>query len=518
MRRFSFFAACATLLATGIAIPAWSQTTAIDVAQETQAPAAEPMADDMPADDMMLPAVDDVACPPVDKKAAEAKKKKAAALKKAVANAYGPVFYANNFDYLCDPAYDDWHLGEALKRNCLGEWGILDVGGQYRARLHNERNFRGLGLTGVDDDFLLHRTRLYANLEAGDRFRFFGEFIDAESNYENFPSRGIEVNRADMQNLFVDARILDDVAGGSLTARIGRQELIYGNQRLVSPLDWANTRRTFEGLNFVFRSDDWAIDGFLTRPVIVDPNNFDSADYGQGFDGIYASYKGIENQTVDAYYLYYNNDNLGPAEYYVNTLGSRWQGSKEQWMWEVEGAFQFGQNFDGSDHNAGFFVTGLGRNFEHCWKPALWVYYDYATGGDVLGGRQGFDHLFPLGHKYHGFMDLYARSNIQTPNVLLTAAPHEKWRVQLWYHYFMLQNINDTPYNINMSPFAPGSAPASTDLGHEIDFTVQYLITARMDLLFGYSHFFHGEYYDLTPGVPYRGDADFFYTQFQMNF
>jgi hypothetical protein len=39
-----------------------------------------------------------------------------------------------------------------------------------------------------------------------------------------------------------------------------------------------------------------------------------------------------------------------------------------------------------------------------------------------------------------------------------------------------------------------------------------------MDLLFGYSHFFAGDYYKLTPGVPTSNDGDFFYTQYQWNF
>jgi hypothetical protein len=468
-----------------------------------------------------MPAVEaeEDAAPAPDPKAADAAKKKQADLKKAVANAYGGTFYNNNFKYLNDPAYNDWHLGEDFKQNNLGEWGTLDLGGQYRARLHDERNMRGFGLTGNDDDFLLHRTRLYANLQAGERIRFYAEYIDAESNYENFPPRQIEVNRSDMLNLFVDVRFLENLGSndGTVTARLGRQELLYGAQRLVSPLDWANTRRTFEGVNVFYRGGDWSVDGFLTHPVIVDPKNFDSADYGQGFDGLYASYKGIENQTIDAYYLFYYNDNF-PAPLSYNTMGGRWQGTKDQWMWEAEGAYQFGQNIDGSDHSAGFFVTGLGRNFEHDWKPSAWLYYDYSTGGNVLGGRQGFDHLFPLGHKYHGFMDLYGRSNIETPNVLVQAAPHEKLRVLLWYHYFFLENQNDTPYNINMTAFSPGSPPASRDLGHEIDLTTTYLITPRMDILFGYSHFFAGQYYKLTPGLPYRGDADFFYTQYQVNF
>jgi len=137
---------------------------------------------------------------------------------------------------------------------------------------------------------------------------------------------------------------------------------------------------------------------------------------------------------------------------------------------------------------------------------------------DVRGAGNGFNQLFPLGHKYFGFMDLYGRSNIETPNVLVQASPHDKVRLQLWYHYFFLENANDTPYNVNMTAFSPGSAPASRDLGHEIDLTTQYLITPRMDILFGYSHFFAGQYYKLTPGLPYRGDADFFYTQYSLNF
>src|SRR6185503_12756174 len=159
-------------------------------------------------------ATGELACNCEDCQAAAAQAKQAA-LKKAVASAYAPLFFDNKFDYLCDPNYDDWHLGEDLKRLCIGNCGVLDVGGQYRARLHNERNFRGFGLTGVDDDFLLHRTRLFMNGKFGDRFRVYAEFIDAESNYENSPPRAIEVNRADMLNLFADAKLFM-LEGGDL--------------------------------------------------------------------------------------------------------------------------------------------------------------------------------------------------------------------------------------------------------------------------------------------------------------
>ena len=100
----------------------------------------------------------------------------------------------------------------------------------------------------------------------------------------------------------------------------------------------------------------------------------------------------------------------------------------------------------------------------------------------------------------------------------MTLSPHEKVRLLLWYYVFFLENGNDVPYSVAMTPFNPGESPASAYLGQELDLTAGWQITARMHLLLGYSHFFAGDYYRNTPGVPHRKDADFFYTQFTLNF
>jgi hypothetical protein len=443
--------------------------------------------------------------------------KTAADVKQAVAAAYAPLFYNNNFGYLNDAAYDDWHFGERLKQIPIGDCWMLDLGGQYRARYHGERNHRGLGLTGNDDDFLLHRTRLFANARYSNWFRFYGEYLDAQSNYENFPPRAIEENRSDMLNLFADARFYDGDCG-DLWFRLGRQELLYGNERLISPLDWANTRRTFEGFKFFWQGQDWNVDFFATRPVIVDPIHFDSPDYDQEFIGAWGTYKAAPGQTYDLFAVQFNNA-AGANDFQFTTLGGRWLGSEQSWLWELEGGVQFGDNTSGTGHQAGFATGGVGYKWaDRCWQPQLWAYYDWASGGDVLGAGQGFNHLFPLAHKYLGYMDLFGRSNIQSPNVQLTLQPHQRLKLTAWYYYLFLDTRADTPYNVNMTPFAPGSAPASRDLGHELDLLATINLNARMDLLLGYSHFFSGEYYQLTPGLPYRGDADFFYIQYHWNF
>ena len=42
------------------------------------------------------------------------------------------------------------------------------------------------------------------------------------------------------------------------------------SQRLISPLDWTNTRRTFDGARLMTRAGGILVDGFGTRPVVVD--------------------------------------------------------------------------------------------------------------------------------------------------------------------------------------------------------------------------------------------------------
>ena len=164
-------------------------------------------------------------------------------------------------------------------------------------------------------------------------------------------------------------------------------------------------------------------------------------------------------------------------------------------------------------------TLGIGKKWEcHCWKPTLWAYYDWAEGNDDRGEAKGFNHLFPLAHKYLGYMDLFGRSNIESFNVQLTLQPHEKVKLIAWYYYLFLENKNDSPYNVNMSPFNGDNDPGSADLGQELDLLLSYSLSPRMELALGYSHFFAGRYYDTTADVPYDGDANFAYVQYVWNF
>ncbi|HEY3394763.1 MAG TPA: alginate export family protein, partial [Lacipirellulaceae bacterium] len=298
-----------------------------------------------------------------------------------------------------------------------------------------------------------------------------------------------------------------------MTVRVGRQELLYGAERLISPLDWANTRRTFEGVKLLVHGGDWKADAFYTHLVPVVPNELDRADYEQPVYGVYSSYSGFTHETWDLFYIGYDNEHPGAidSDFSLHTFGGRVFGSRNNWLYEAEGGVQVGrQSGLGVDHNAGYATVGLGRKYPKlAWQPTIWCYYDYASGNAGGGSFNRFNPLFPLGHKYFGFIDAVQRSNIESPNVLVTAKPGANLELLLWYWHFMANQSGDIVPSIGGTP---NQSLSRTHLGDELDVTARYWFGPRSNILFGYSHFWRGDKI-LAPQ-----DADFFYTQWELNF
>jgi len=433
----------------------------------------------------------------------------------AAREAHQTLFFDNNFDYLNAPCYEGAFLGDSLKRVQMTPWATLDIGGEYRLRHHSERNHRGGGLTGADDDFLLHRTRIYANLELGELARIYAEMNDALSTNETYQPRPTEEDRTELENLFIDVPLLGFRNDG-LAARLGRQELLYGAGRLVSPLDWANTRRTFEGYKLFWQGPLWTVDAFWTRPIYPNPDAFDGPDQSQQFMGLYLVRRLGCQAVLEGYYLRLVEEDVEPRDFDFHTLGLRSRQEYNGWLGELEAAVQFGSYGD-LDHTAGMYTIGVGRRFQ-CLpgKPVFWMYYDWASGDRTLGN--GFHHLLPDSHQYLGYMDLFGRRNIEDWSFHFLVYPARDWTVRFAWHIFHRQNPLDVPYGVDMTPLV-GAPGGSGDYGQELDLVLQWTIRPRAELSFGYSRFFAGDFFRTNPSpAPYQDDADFFYTQFSLRF
>ena len=92
----------------------------------------------------------------------------------------------------CGECIDDqsegWPKTLSQLFGCEDTW--LKVGGSYRIRFHDEGNMRRAGLTGQDDQFQLHQTRLWADADVADGLKIHAGFMDADGFGQTFRARG----------------------------------------------------------------------------------------------------------------------------------------------------------------------------------------------------------------------------------------------------------------------------------------------------------------------------------------
>ena len=412
-------------------------------------------------------------------------------------------FGMENFDYrpLDKVDDDDKDFWERLKRIPVGENWMFSTGGEFRWRYANETNSR---LTGKTNNYDLYRTRLYTDLYYQDRFRFFLEGYYAESINQNLPPLGTDIDRGDIHQGFFDLRLFDFGEDNRVWVRGGRQELIYGSQRLVSPSEWGNVRRAYDGVKVYERSEKWDLDAWVVQPVIPTANKLDSVDHNVVFSGIWSTYRPDKGKFLDLYYMNLDNTNATftgsngvKGGYNVSTFGFRALDVADFFLYDVEAALQSGK-YVNQDIFAGMFTSGVGYHAKNMpWNPQFWLFYDYASGDKSpnAGDRNTFNQLFAFGHYYMGLIDAVGRQNIHDINGQINLYPSEWVTTQLQYHHFQLDQAKDALYGPGGNVVRQDKTGRSgNNVGQEIDFITNLHLTKHQDFLMGYSHLFPGSY------------------------
>lgn len=405
-------------------------------------------------------------------------------------------FFDADFRYIDDPAIGPQEWSDALKRIRLGDEWLFSTGGQAWWRHMQEVNSR---LTGRTNSYHLYRTRVFGDLWHRDKFRAYIEFLDARIFDPNLPPLPTDADHADFLNLFFDLKGAE-IAGKPAYVRVGRQEMLLGSQRLVTTLDWANTRRTFQGVRAFRLGEKFDVDAFWVQPVIPNVDELDWADTGQNFAGLWTTYRPAAGHFIDVYYLFRNDSSPagGAPAYDINTIGSRHADNRGNWLWDIEAMIQFGRR-GGADVLAGAVTTGGGYEFAGApMKPRLWLYYDWASGDSSPGSGtfHTFDPLFPFGHNYLGWVDLVGRQNIHDVNVHLYLYPTNWITAWFQFHHFQLDSGRDALY----AP-APGvvlrrdpTGSAGRHVGEELDIVLNFHLGGRQDILAGHSILFPGRF------------------------
>jgi hypothetical protein len=385
----------------------------------------------------------------------------------------------------------------------------LRVRGEFRERVEG---FDNSGFVdGRDDTFFLSRVRLTATA-TGTNIAATVQVHDARVGDKTVGPVAAPFKAAfDLRQAFVDL----GHSTAPIAARLGRQEIVFGDQRLVGHAGWLNAGRTFDAARVTLRPKVAQIDLFAASVVRVLDDEFDKSGNGNRFAGAYASSPRILPAGLVEPYVFWRRDvNLRAETGMFGTL--------EQ---VTTGARLVGKLPAHLDYNVEMDIQrgGLGPDSVRAWAghwqlretlpgkkaPHVTGEYNYASGdaNPADGIRGTFDQLYPTAHDKYGLADQVGWRNIRHVRMGFDLAPIKATPIAVNYHSYWLAERRDALYAASGAALARviGGA-ASTRVGQEIDVQASRPIFAQLALTAGYSHLFAGPFLkEATPGASYSG-------------
>jgi len=316
------------------------------------------------------------------------------------------------------------------------------------------------------------------------------------------PSVSSTDNYVNLYQAYVEMK---DAWGAPIDIKIGRSEMQHGDEFLVGNNDTSSNFRglSFDGIWLKYNNDKFNVQGFVTR-VMQDESGQSSGD--ADFMGVYGSYTGIENMSIDGYYYYYHAQN-GPTtssfqtdNTHIHTLGLRFAGNAAKFDWALNGAYQFGDSgiedgsFTGSDANINAYAAQgtAGYTFDVKMQPRIFVnggvYSGADTNSDGTIDKVGFNRLFS-DHEYSEFIDNTDLTNVWFIGGGVSAQVTEQISLTGVVNWFnALQSLDDLTPNAGLTN--------DKDIGLEVAVYAKYNYSEDLYFQGGYAHFFAGKAVD----------------------
>ncbi len=349
-----------------------------------------------------------------------------------------------------------------------------------------------------------------------------------------------------------------------VSVKLGRQELVYGDQRLLGHLRWTNNARTFDAVKVRWQNSLFGVDVFTGGLVYTDHNNRNRSNSQDRFSGAYFNFPTVAKHEVVEAYLYARNvargiatDNWtgipapfrlpGAQDLYTAAVRIR---SKPlaygPWDYGVELMHQFGNRtavFPATTVAAALAAPRLKQDAwalvlqggytwtAHPWQPRAGLVYSYASGDkNAADGRsETFQNLFATTHLHYGYMDLDSLQNLHDLRFALTAKPRANVSLAADAHYQLLDRTTDFWYNVggvprNFTGAAVGSGRGyrinpsySRTLGTEVDLVAAWTFLPCAQIEAAACHYFRGDYIKESLANVGSKDASYVYVQLTLN-
>lgn len=282
--------------------------------------------------------------------------------------------------------------------------------------------------------------------------------------------------------------------GSGFYMKLGRQTLVYDDERILGALDWNVAGRYHDALKLGYADAKNQVDLVLAFNQ-NDEHTIGGTYYAPGAQPYKTMqtvwYKHCGSRFFNASFLLMNLGlEAGDPETkksdtkYMQTLGTNLIYTPAGWSLGGTFYYQFGQNKAGRDVSAFMWAVQAAYQLDRQWK--IGIGSDYLSGADSKGGGKykAFDPLYGTHHKFYGAMDyFYASAFVNGVNpglwdnqVNVAYKPSKKVNLSLAYHYF---SITGEVYE--------NGRETDRGLGSELDFQVDWTIMKDVKLSAGYS-------------------------------
>ena len=407
---------------------------------------------------------------------------------------------------------------DPIKYVPLGANAWLQAGGELRLRYEEETNkFLAPGPQPADG-FLLSRLALHLDLQFRDRGRLFVEGIHGDVYDRDQRLFFIHRNRLDLHQLFFDVEV------GPAVLRLGRQEMAYGSEHVISASGWGRMRKRFDAVKVHMPVGDWQLSAWYAKPVISETESADRQNRDVSFAGAYLS--GVAG--IDVYYFFQNDERLGMnpngeiGKQQFHVLGTRYAKRKGPWDVELELNSQLFGDWAGQSIRAWSAGGQAGYSFlESMRRPRIGFGFELASGDDdpTDGVVNTYQQLYRQEKDHLGYLVMFGRQNVRAFNVnaRIGLIPR-KVLLEAFYYWFSLQSDSDALYNPGAIPLPGRRDPlgnSGRSLGRELDLVLGWQVNRHHSLLIGYLHFWNGGFVQATGDVKAPGNA---FVQYKMLF
>jgi len=420
--------------------------------------------------------------------------------------------YDEDYSCLRDPSARTSVLDD-FKYIPLGDDSYLSLGGEIRLRYEYTHNPTwGQDPQDANGAFL-QRYVLGADLHVGSGIRLFVQFRSALENGRAGEPSPVEEGQFDLQQAFADLALFETSAS-NLTLRLGRQEVAFGSERIVSVREGPTIHRSFDGLRGLLRVHGWAVDALGLLPIKNQPGVFqDETNSGQALWGVYAVSPelGAPGFNLDLYYLGYRNDQstyaTGSGRETRHSLGTRAWRKAHAWDWNWEALYQFG-SFAGGDISAWTTASDTGYTFEAVrWAPRAGLSANVASGDRHRGDNslQTFNPLFPRG-TYFDELGLLGPRNFFNVHPSVTVRPRSNVLLSGDVDFFWRLSRADGVYDPSGDILRDGTGSDARYVSTLFSGTAKWQVNRYLLLTLVYTHVFPGQFIQETG--PHK-DIDF---------